>query len=59
MIPEVANSVLGDKDEEKAPPLAWINLACIAAVANLGNLSCLFRLFTTLLFQLPDVPIYV
>jgi len=38
MIPEVANSVLGDKDEEKAPPLAWINLACIAAVANLGSL---------------------
>jgi hypothetical protein len=38
MIPEVANSELGDKDEEKVPPLAWINLSCIAAVANLGLL---------------------
>lgn len=42
MIPEelAANPVLGEKDEEKLPPFAWINLACIAAVANFGTISC-------------------
>lgn len=37
MIPKTSDPVSIEKDEEKPPPFAWFNLACIAAVANLGR----------------------